>query len=54
MSTCMELLDKATREALDIGSLSEEQALEIYHQGPEAVIFALLELTKQLAEVRGP
>ncbi len=50
----MELLDKATRDALDIGSLSEEQALEIYHQGPEAVIFALLELTKQLAEVRGP
>ncbi len=54
MSTCLELLDKPTREALGTGSLSEEQALEIYRQVPEAVIFALLELTQQLAEVRGP
>ena len=40
----MELLDKPTREALGTGSLSEEQALKIYRQGPEAVVFALLEL----------
>jgi transposase len=32
--------------------LTEEQAKKIYKQGPEAVIFALLELTKQLAEQR--
>ena len=50
----MEPLDKATREALGSGSLSEEQALEIYRQGPEAVIFALLGLAKLLAEARGP
>ena len=50
----MELLDKATQDALDTGSLSDEQALEIYRQGPEAVVFALLELTKQLADAHGP
>jgi transposase len=50
----LEALDKATREALGTGSLSEKQALKIYRQGPEAVVFALLELTKQLAEARGP
>lgn len=31
-------------------SLSEEQAREIYARGEEAVVFALLELTKRLAE----
>jgi hypothetical protein len=50
----LEALDKATREALGAGSLSEKQALKIYRQGPEAVVFALLELAKQLAEARGP
>jgi transposase len=50
----MELLNKPTRAALGTGSLSEQQALEIYHQGPEAVVFALLEQAKQLAEARGP
>lgn len=52
MSTCLELLDKATRGALSTGGLSEDQALEIYRQGPEAVVFALLELSKQLAEAQ--
>lgn len=33
-------------------SLSPEQAREIYAQGEEAVVFALLELAKQLAEQR--
>ncbi len=46
----MQLLDKSTRDALGTGSLSEEQALKIYRQGPEAVVFALLELAKQLAD----
>ena len=53
MSTCLKPLDKATRHALDTGSLSEDEALEIYRQGPEAVVFALLDLTKQLAEAQG-
>jgi transposase len=34
------------------GTLTEEQARTIYQQGREAVIFALLELSKQLAEQR--
>lgn len=54
MATCSKPLDDATREALGAGSLSEEQALKIYRQGRAAVIFALLELTKQLAEARCP
>jgi transposase len=42
----------ATR-AMTIGSsLSQEQAHEIYAQGEEAIVFALLELAKQLAERR--
>jgi transposase len=39
---------RALREA----SLTEQQAEEIYAQGKEAVVFALLELSKQLAEQR--
>jgi len=39
---------RALREA----SLSEQQAEQIYAQGKEAVVFALLELIKQLAEQR--
>ena len=53
MSTCTEL-DKSTRNALRQASLTEEQAALIYEQGKEAVVFALLELTKQLAEARAP
>jgi len=41
-------------EALREASLTEEQAASIYDQGKEAVVFALLELTKQLAEARSP
>ena len=44
MATCIEMLDKPTREALDAGSLSVDQARQIDRQGPEAVVFALLEL----------
>ena len=39
--------------ALRGASLSEEQARELYRQGEEAVVFALLELTKRLAEAQG-
>ena len=41
-------------QALHQASLTEEQARELYQQGEEAVVFALLELTKQLAEARSP
>jgi len=41
-------------QTLQQASLTEEQARELYRQGEEAVVFALLELTKQLAEARGP
>ena len=41
-------------QALHQASLTEEQARERYQQGEEAVVFALLELTKQLAEARSP
>ena len=53
MGKCLNVLDGSTLAALESGSLSKEQALEIYHQGPEAVVFALLELAKRLAETRG-
>ncbi len=50
MASRSSLLDKASLEALLNGSLTREQALAIYRQGPEAVVFALLELAKRLAE----
>lgn len=52
MSTATIDLEESTTDALREGVLSEEQAEAIYAQGREAVIFALLELTKQLAEAR--
>jgi transposase len=53
MSTCRDL-ERSTQNALRQASLTEEQAGLIYEQGKEAVVFALLELTKQLAEARAP
>ncbi len=41
-------------QALRHATLSEEQARQLFRQGEEAVVFALLELTKQLAEARSP
>jgi transposase len=52
MSTCTEL-DKSTRNALLAATLTEQQARALYQQGEEAVVFALLELTKRLAEAQG-
>lgn len=52
MSTCGNL-DQSTQQALLAASLSEAQAVAIYAQGQEAVVFALLTLTKQLAESQG-
>jgi len=41
-------------QTLQLATLTEEQARALYQQGEEAVVFALLELTKQLAEARSP
>ena len=53
MSSCTGVIAKSTRDVLGKASLSQEQAEAIYEQGKEAVVFALLELTKQLAEALG-
>jgi transposase len=51
---CKDAIVTATLE-VELGpSLTEEQAREIFLHGEEAVVFALLELTKQLAEARSP
>ena len=46
-------MDKPTQSALVAASLTEQQAVAIYERGREAVVFALLELTKRLAEAQG-
>src|SRR4030042_1919965 len=52
MSTCMASLPGSLLDVLRSGTLTEEQARKIYARGPEAVVFALLELTKPLSEQR--
>jgi transposase len=52
MVTCKSALPRNLLDVLRDGSLTEEQARMIYDQGPEAVVFALLQLTKRLAEQR--
>ena len=46
-------LDRSTQNALVAAAMTERQAVAIYEQGREAVVFALLELTKRLAEAQG-
>jgi len=46
------VLPQQLMEALGAGRLSQEQARTIYAYGPEAVVFALLLLCKQLTELR--
>jgi len=41
------------RAVLRGGAMTEAQARSLFRQGEEAVVFALLELTKQLAEAQG-
>jgi len=53
MSRDTATIPEALVAALQSASLSEEQAVAIYSQGKEAVVFALLELTKRLAELQG-
>lgn len=48
-----DVVPEATAELLRRAALTEEQAVAIFESGREAVVFALLELTKQLAESRG-
>jgi len=43
-------LNESTLDVLRGAALTEEQARAIFALGEEAVVFALLELTKQLAE----
>ena len=50
----MEVVPDSTLEVLQRVTLSEDQAEAIFEQGRDAVVFALLELSKQLAEARGP
>jgi transposase len=52
MATCTAALPVNLLDVLRGGVLTEEQARTIYAQGPEAVVFALLELSKRLAEQR--
>jgi len=54
MAACTEGIAKSTLGILQRGLLSEQQARDLFQQGEEAVVFALLELTKQLAEARSP
>lgn len=46
-------LDESTRNALLAAALTEEQARQLFRQGEEAVVFALLALTKRLSEMEG-
>jgi transposase len=52
MATCKLALPGNLLDVLQRGALTEEQAQTIYSQGREAVVFALLELTKRLADQR--
>ena len=53
MATGTSTISNVAAAALRDASLSEEQAEAIYEQGKEAVVFALLALTKKLAEAQG-
>lgn len=52
MATRTEKPAKSALEALDATPIDAERAEAIYRQGKEAVVFALLELSKQVAEAR--
>jgi transposase len=50
MATCTEVSFDDVLDVLRGGPLSEEQARTIVEQGPEVAVFAILELSKRLAE----
>ncbi len=53
MASCANLATRSTLEVLRHGELTEATARSLFRQGEEAVVFALLELSKQLAEAQG-
>lgn len=53
MASCAKSSARSTLDVLRRGELTEAQARSLFRQGEEAVVFALLELTKQLAEAQG-
>ena len=53
MASCAKSAARSTLDVLRSGELTEAQARSLFRQGEEAVVFALLELTKQLAEAQG-
>lgn len=53
MATCATAATRSTLAVLHSGALTEAQARSLFRQGEEAVVFALLELSKQLAEAQG-
>lgn len=53
MASCAKSAARSTLAVLRCGELTEAQARSLFRQGEEAVVFALLELTKQLAEAQG-
>jgi transposase len=53
MAVDEQLISAETERSLRSAALSRRQAEAIYARGKEAVVFALLELTKQLAEAQG-
>ena len=53
MTTSITKSDVPT-QVLPLAAMTEQQAKAIFEQGQEAVVFALLELTKQLAEAHSP
>ncbi len=53
MATGTSTISDVAAAALRNASLSEQQARDLFRQGEEAVVFALLDLTKQLAEAQG-
>ena len=52
MGTDATTIPKQAMEALSARGLSEELARQVVAIGPEAAVFVILELTKQLAEQR--
>jgi transposase len=52
MGLCAESPAKSTLAVLHQGALTEAQARDLFRQGEEAVVFALLALSKQLAEAQ--
>ncbi len=52
MASCAKLSARSTLETLRSGELTEAQARSLFQQGEEAVVFALLEMSKRLAEAQ--